>query len=41
MLADLEGPQTSEPKRLRFTTGQRQKAWVKNCVAIGLSGGAL
>ena len=41
MLADLEGPQISDAKRLRFTTGQRQKAWVKNCVAIGLSGGFL
>ena len=41
MLADLEGPPTSDPKRLRFTTGQRQSAWVKNCVAIGLSGGFL
>lgn len=41
MLADLEGSLISAPKRLRFTTGQREKAWVKNCVAIGLSGGFL
>lgn len=41
MLGDLEAPPNSEPKRLRFTTGQRQKSWVKNCVAIGLSGGFL
>jgi len=41
MIADLEGPQTSEPKHLKFTTGQRENAWVKNCVAIGLSGGFL
>jgi len=41
MLADLEGTQISDAKRLRFTTGQRQNAWVKNCVAIGLSGGFL
>lgn len=41
MLADLETPQISDAKRLRFTTGQRQNAWVKNCVAIGLSGGFL
>ena len=41
MLADLEAPQISEPKRLRFRTGQRENAWVKNCVAIGLSGGFL
>ena len=41
MLSDLEGSQLSAPKRLRFTTGQSQKSWVKNCVAIGLSGGFL
>jgi tryptophan halogenase len=41
MLADLETPQISDAKHLRFTTGQREKAWVKNCVAIGLSGGFL
>lgn len=41
MLADLETTPSSDPKRLRFTTGQRQKSWVKNCVAIGLSGGFL
>lgn len=41
MLADLESPQISDAKRLRFTTGQRENAWVKNCVAIGLSGGFL
>ena len=41
MLSDLEGTPRNDPKRLRFTTGQRQKSWVKNCVAIGLSGGFL
>ena len=41
MLTDLEGAQISDAKRLRFTTGQRQNAWVKNCVAIGLAGGFL
>ena len=41
MLADLESPHISDAKRLRFTTGQRENAWVKNCVAIGLSGGFL
>lgn len=41
LLADIEGPARTEPKLLRFTTGQREQAWVKNCVAIGLSGGFL
>lgn len=41
MLTDLEGPQQSDPKLLRFKTGQRKKTWNKNCVAIGLSGGFL
>lgn len=41
MLGDLEGKQRTDPKFLRFTTGQREKSWVKNCVAIGLSGGFL
>lgn len=41
LLADLEGPQRTEPKLLRFKTGQRKKSWVKNCVAVGLSGGFL
>lgn len=41
MLADLEGDQRSEPKTLRFKTGQRNKSWHKNCIAIGLSGGFL
>lgn len=41
LLSGLEGETISDPKRLRFTTGQREKAWVKNCVSIGLSGGFL
>jgi len=41
MLADLESAPTSSPRHLKFVTGQREKAWVKNCVAVGLSGGFL
>ena len=28
-----------EPRLIRFDTGYRQKQWIKNCVAVGLSGG--
>lgn len=28
-----------EPRLIKFNVGQRQKAWHKNCVAIGLAGG--
>ena len=41
LLSTLEAPAHSDPKTLRFTTGQRTKTWYKNCVAIGLSGGFL
>lgn len=35
------GRPLAEPKHLRFTTGVRKKAWIKNCIAIGLTGGFL
>ncbi|MEE4210674.1 MAG: tryptophan halogenase family protein [Parvularcula sp.] len=38
---NVEGSLLAEPKRLRFTTGRRQKFWSHNCVAVGLSGGFL
>lgn len=41
LLKHLEGKPLTEPNHLRFTTGQRKKAWIKNCVAIGLSSGFL
>lgn len=31
----------AEPRLVKFRPGKRHKAWVKNCVAIGLSGGFL
>ena len=39
LLAHMDGPATTEPKRLRFQTGMRKRQWVGNVVAIGLSAG--
>jgi tryptophan halogenase len=37
LMANLTGKPITKPKRLRFTTGRREKSWHKNCVAIGLA----
>ena len=39
--ATIEGEAFAEPNLLRFTTGRRQRAWVSNCVALGLAAGFL
>lgn len=39
LMNNLDGKPLAEPRQIKFRTGKRKRAWNKNCVAIGLSGG--
>ena len=41
LLSNLESQPITEPKAFTYQTGRRSQAWVKNCVAIGLTAGFL
>lgn len=41
LLNNVEGEVLTKPRIIKFTTGQRQQHWNKNCVAIGLAAGFL
>jgi len=41
LLDGLDAPAQGQPRLLRFAPGRRDKAWVGNCVAIGLASGFL
>lgn len=39
LLGSVEGDRLTEPNMLRFKAGTRRLAWIKNCIAVGLSSG--
>ncbi|WP_310389377.1 DUF6445 family protein [Roseateles sp.] len=41
LLANVQGKVIRQPRVIKFTPGQRELVWKRNCVAIGLSSGFL
>jgi tryptophan halogenase len=41
LVAAVEGESIADPRVLRFRAGRRERNWVNNCVAVGLSSGFL
>jgi tryptophan halogenase len=41
LLGLIDGERLNEPRVIPFATGQRDKIWYKNCLALGLSSGFL
>ncbi|MBA4175896.1 MAG: tryptophan halogenase [Leptothrix sp. (in: Bacteria)] len=41
LLANLDGRPLADPRMIKFTPGMRKQSWLKNVIAIGLSGGFL
>ena len=39
LMNEIEGDALTQPNALRFKAGVRPQQWVKNCIAVGLSGG--
>ena len=39
LLKGIDGQPITDPRLIKFTTGQRKEFWHKNCVSVGLSSG--